>query len=551
MLPINTQASSTEDRHIIAASLKRQEEEAYKQTKILEKLADEFGKQRRASVKQNTNKKAETSTKGPGFFDMPLQDLKQMFVFDSGYKNKQNKQNTLKDIPQTLKFDSGQKSNNKQDTNKDENSDKKSQGVFKNMIENITDSNAKKEISETRKKLDNIVETPSEGDKVKKSIETAQEPPVEDKLKKSGDMENEETTQTERKSHVPFSQKIKQSFSEKMTNSMAGATTKDFSQLLTTKEYKEFTKKQTDRIVDALEGLDIGGSGSDSGGIGIPGLDVDSPDGKDDKKKGRKGRGRGPRPGTPKPGMPKPGVPPIPATAAAAVTSAAVVTGVLAAGTALTIGATNTLESMSDEQLEQLSQDRGSDTALAAQVILSGRATEEEKAAEKKRIDQKKQDLKDAPILTKYYDVGTEEYMKEMEDKKKREETKKRVKELVQQSKDKELNKNRIFARSPGDEMSAAADESNRNFARSPGDEMSAAAAAVTTTAPKLLDTVNEQKQELEDTKAATAPITVINNNTNNVGGGGGQSMSFASASAVNLDTAINDFFRSHGRIFA
>jgi hypothetical protein len=291
MLPINTQASSTEDRHIIAASLKRQEEEAYKQTKILEKLADEFSKQRRASTKQNTNNKAETSTKGPGFFDMPLQDLKQMFIFDSGYKNKQNKQNTLKDTSQNFKFDSGQKTNNKQDINNDENDEKKSQGVFKNMIENITDSNAKKEISETRKKLDNIVETPSEGDKVKKSVE----------------IENEETTPTERKRHMPFSQKI--------TNSMAGATTKDFGGLLTTKEYKEFTKKQTDRIIDALEGSGSGGGdggGGDGGGFGIPGIDIDLPGGNgSDRKGGRGGRGRAPtgRPGLPKPGMPKPGMP--------------------------------------------------------------------------------------------------------------------------------------------------------------------------------------------------------------------------------------------------
>jgi len=56
----------------------------------------------------------------------------------------------------------------------------------------------------------------------------------------------------------------------------------------------------------------------------------------------------------------------------------------------------------------------------------------------------------------------------------------------------------------------------------------------------------------LADNKAAPAPITVINNNTNNVAGGGsGQSMNFAAASPVNLDTSINDFFRSHGRIFA
>jgi hypothetical protein len=510
MLPINTQASSTEDRHIIAASLKRQEEEAYKQTKILEKLADEFSKQRRASTKQNTNNKAETSTKGPGFFDMPLQDLKQMFIFDSGYKNKQNKQNTLKDTSQNFKFDSGQKPNNKQDINNDENNEKKSQGVFKNMIENITDSNAKKEISETRKKLDNIVETPSEGDKVKKSIE----------------IENEETTPTERKRHMPFSQKI--------TNSMAGATTKDFGGLLTTKEYKEFTKKQTDRIIDALEGSSSDGGdvgGGTGGGFDIPGIDIDLPRGKGKPGMPKPGM---PKPGTPKPGLPKPGLPPIPPAAAAA----AVVTGVVAAGAALTYGATNVLNNMSDEQLEQLSESGGGDdSALAAQAILNGRKSQEEKDAEQKRIEQEQEDLKDAPFLTKYYGIGKEEYMKEMKDKKKKEADKKRVKELVQQSKDKQLKKKQATEAGPQEPLIIPDELKNLETA--------------STVTPKLLDTATEQKQELEDTKAASTPVTIINNNTNNVGGGGGQSMSFASASAVNKDSAINDFFRSHGRIFA
>ena len=165
------------------------------------------------------------------------------------------------------------------------------------MIENITDSNAKKEISEKRKKLDNIVETPREEDKVKQSVE----------------IENEESSPTERKKHMPFSQKI--------TNSMAGATTKDFSELLTTKEYKEFTKKQTDRIVDALEGLDIGGTGTGGGGgggIGIPGIDLPGGKGNPGGKPGM------PKPGMPKPGLPKPGVPPgVPVAGSAAAAAGA------------------------------------------------------------------------------------------------------------------------------------------------------------------------------------------------------------------------------------
>jgi len=549
MLPINTQASSTEDRHIIAASLKRQEEEAYKQTKILEKLADEFGKQRRASVKQNTNKQAETSTKGPGFFDMPLQDLKQMFVFDSGYKNKQNKQNTLKDIPQTLKFDSGQKSNNKQDTNKDENSDKKSQGVFKNMIENITDSNAKKEISETRKKLDNIVETPSEGDKVKKSIETAQEPPAEDKLKKSSDMENEETTQTERKLHVPFSQKIKQSFSEKMTNSMAGATTKDFSQLLTTKEYKEFTKKQTDRIVDALEGLDIGGGGG-SGGIGVPGLDVDLPDGKDGKKnqRGRVPKPGTPKPGTPKPGTPKPGMPKLPGAKFGARMALGAVAGTFMTGITLAthmeeLGANEAEEMEKIRQLEKETREAAGEPEPPSVLDIANDPNIPEGDARKLEARKRLENQTKVDSDVKKY--GKEEAGD-------RALARQKIEENLRQRKEEKDEIRRIQSRSkilPKTETNKATEAGPQEDLVIPDELKNLETASAVT--PKLLDTATEQKQELEDTKAATAPITVINNNTNNVGGGGGQSMSFASASAVNLDTAINDFFRSHGRIFA
>lgn len=515
MLPINTQASSTEDRHIIAASLKRQEEEAYKQTKILEKLADEFSKQRRASTKQNTNNKAETSTKGPGFFDMPLQDLKQMFIFDSGYKNKQNKQNTLKDTSQTFKFDSGQKTNNKQDINNDENNEKKSQGVFKNMIENITDSNAKKEISETRKKLDSIVETPSEGDKVKKSVE----------------IENEETTPTERKRHMPFSQKI--------TNSMAGATTKDFGGLLTTKEYKEFTKKQTDRIIDALEGSGSGGGGGDSGsGFGIPGIDIDLPGGNGPDRKGKQGRAPKPgRPGLPKPGMPKPGMPrfkmpPMP--------SPLRVLGTFATG----IGLYSHMESLNSDDLE--GEQERNDNANKARTDDANTIVNDPNIPEG---DARKLEARKTLEMQAKVDSDVKKYGKEEagdralarqrieENLRQRKENKDEIRRLKSRSKPSPQTVNETMKAGPQEDLVIPGELKNLETT-----------SAVT---PKLLDTATEKKQELEDTKAASTPVTIINNNTNNVGGGGGQSMSFASASAVNKDSAINDFFRSHGRIYA
>jgi len=548
MLPINTQASSTEDRHIIAASLKRQEEEAYKQTKILEKLADEFGKQRRASTKQNTNKKAETSTKGPGFLDMPLQDLKQMFIFDSGYKNKQNKQNIVKDIPQNFKFDSGQKSKNKQDTNDDETNEKKSRSVFKNMIENITDSNVKNEISEKRKKLDNIVETSPEEDKVKKSVE----------------IENEEPTSTERKKHVPFSQKIKQSFSEKMTSSMAGATTKDFGELLTTKEFKAFTQKQTDRIVDALEGLDIGGGGGggDDGGIGMPGVDIDLPDGPDGKnnKGGRSKPNKGSRT------MRKAKI----ATKRIGRSLKKLPVKKLALGAAsgfiLYEGLTH-MEDLNAEEDEDIAAYREEHPELFKKdedILNDPNASKEAKLVAQKNI-KLQQDI------GKY---GEEEARnREIARNSVEEKLKQRKVEKAKIGADREDAKNKDETGKPlqkrkwsdeagpqapltipmelGKSLKKDSDNIVQRLENPKMDETGKPLEPVAAVTPKLLDTVTDQKQELEDTKAATAPITVINNNTNNVGGGGGQSMSFASASAVNNDTAINDFFRSHGRIFA
>lgn len=89
------------------------------------------------------------------------------------------------------------------------------------------------------------------------------------------------------------------------------------------------------------------------------------------------------------------------------------VTGVIAGGAGLTYSATKVLENMSDEQLQQLSNDTGSETAIAAQAILSGRKTPEQIEADKQKANKLEKLLEDAPFLTKYYNVGVREYLRD------------------------------------------------------------------------------------------------------------------------------------------
>jgi len=60
----------------------------------------------------------------------------------------------------------------------------------------------------------------------------------------------------------------------------------------------------------------------------------------------------------------------------------------------------------------------------------------------------------------------------------------------------------------------------------------------------------NENAALTENTAISAAPI-IVNNNTTVASSGSGSGMSFVSGSPVNTNTAINDFFRYNGRIFA
>jgi hypothetical protein len=557
MLPINTQAQANSDK-LMLETLQKQGEVLSNQSKTLEKLVNELSKQSRSNAKVSTKAKAEASTDNQkqGFFDKPMRELLEMFKFESGGKDKES-------FSQKFKFESGGKTQEteKPETTKDTKDKSEDENILKSILEKFNESSEfQKQMAENSKTLQmisDITKTNSSIMKddlafVKKSYEDGEKEKDREALaqqiaEKLGVADTPEPVNPET-NNKKEDENSQEKLSTKIGKAVAENITRGIGLLLTTKDFKQISEKNTDNIIEALQGLNTGGGGGGNG-IDIPG--------------GTPGKGNKTNipktdiPGTPPPGGGQPPkVPPL--AAGSPLLAAGVVTSVIAGGAALTYGATNVLNNMSDEQLQQLSQDTGSDTGLAAQAILSGRATEEEKAAEEKRINQEREDLKDAPFLTKYYGIGKDDYMKELEAKKKKEADKKRLKELVQQSKEKELKKkqkqeevkvNPNLKNEAGPQEDLVIPKEMENL--SANETAVPPVEPVAAVAPKALDAVTEQKQELNDTKTAAAPITVINNNTNNVGGGGGQSMNFAAATAVNTDTSINDFFRSHGRILA
>jgi hypothetical protein len=66
-----------------------------------------------------------------------------------------------------------------------------------------------------------------------------------------------------------------------------------------------------------------------------------------------------------------------------------------------------------------------------------------------------------------------------------------------------------------------------------------------------ILKTADNEKAALTESTAISAAPIIVNNNTTVASSGSGSGMSFVSGSPVNTNTAINDFFRYNGRIFA
>jgi len=523
MLPINTQAQANADKFILD-TLQRQGEELSKQSKNIEKLVTELNRQRRANEKLRTNSKATDSTEGPGILNTPMADLLKMFKFESGddFKNNFGKRKNSKSNNSIEKEETDDKKSK-------EKMDDEDQNILKNLLDKFTESSEfQKQMSENSSKLLTAVDLAEKNIAVVKDDISI--------IKKSYE-EGEQDT---------FAQRMGKAVADNISNS--------FAPLLKTAEYKQFTKDQTTRIVDALEGMGGGEGGDDSGGGGfdIPG----APGGNNSKG------------GTPKGGASKPN------KGSRTMRKAK-------------IGARNLGRGLRKLPFGRLA--LGAATGL---ILYEGLTHAEElNTGEQDQIDQFKeenpnlfktdQDIANDPNANKNAKIVAEKNLKLQEDIKKygEEEAKNRAvardrveerlrqrkieKEKISAIRDKSLNADEIGNQLPKQKLTKEVgpqepliipnelNNLDNKLNQMNTDETGKALTPVSADAPKLLNSVTEQKQELADNKSAPAPITVINNNTNNVAGGGsGQSMNFASATPINTETSINDFFRSHGRIF-
>jgi hypothetical protein len=356
----------------------------------------------------------------------------------------------------------------------------------------------------------------------------------------------------------PQTKEDQQSLSNKMGKAVAENISKGFGTLLTTQIFKTVTEKQTDRIVEALQEISSGGGGLGGGS----GFDMDLPDGSRRNRRGTPGNGSRNQPkGGPK-GKPG-GKPPTPK---GKIPFGKIALGAVSAGI-LFEGLTYS-EELNKEEEEKLEQYREENPELFKNdkdILDDPNADKDAKRIAAKNIkmqeDIKKYGIDEAKRRAEARD-RIDERLKQRKDEQQKVESIKKEK-LNQDETGKQLDKPKWkMDASPQaplvipEDMNNLSDTGNINndissLAQTNAEDVNASLTPVTAKTPKLLDIVTEEKQEMVENKVVT-PVTIINNNTNNVGqGGGGQSMNFAAATAVNTDTSINDFFRSHGRIYA
>lgn len=574
MLPINTQAQANADK-IILDTLQRQGEELSRQSKTLEKLVNELFKQTRSNDKIRANAKAQASTDGQeqGFFEKPMADLmkdlrnmfkfesggKEMFKFESGGKKKQAKGSSSTD-------------NTTKETNKTNGED---QEVLKNILDKFVQmSDFQKQMTahtETLKMISDITKTNIAIMKddfafVKKSYEDGErdkdrELLAEQIAEKLGVAKELEDNPIDPNNNEPQAKEDQQSLSNKIGKAVAENISKGFGTLLTTQDFKTVTEKQTDRIVEALQEISSGGGlGGGLGGGNGSGFDIDLPDGRRNSRgvpgNGSRNQPKGGPKGKPggKPPTPKGKIP------FGKIALGAVAGGILFEG----LTYSEELNKEEEEKLQQFREENPELFKTDKNILDDPNADKEAKRIAAKNIkmqdDIQKYGVDEAKRRAEARD-RIDQKLKQRKDEKQKVESIKKEK-LNQDETGKQLDK-QPWKMDAGpqaplvipQELNNLSDTGDINndisrLAQTNAEDINKPLSPVAAQTPKLLDVVTEEKQELVENKSVN-PVTIINNNTNNVGQGGGQSMNFAAATAVNTDSSINDFFRSHGRILA
>jgi len=558
-LPFNPQAAANSDRLIIE-TLKTQGEQLTNQTEALKKLITQLSRQGQLEDKKRNNQKASTKTSiennsnSADFSEMPIKDLpKNIFkmLFGPG----------LDDIQKSFKS-KREKPKAKEEVDTKEAKKEGEPDVLKEILEKfVTSDKFQEKMKEDTKALLMIADsTKASMSIVKDDLEYVKRQYEDGETDKNGDILADKisaklgnNTDTG-KSAIPSNGIQEDTLSqlpEKIGKSISENLSEAFERLLTISAFKEITEKQTDKIVEALQAQESGG---DDGGIGLP----DMPDrgrnrsnrrGRGPKGRGPKGRGRMPKGGTPKGKLPM---------------------GKIALGAAsgfiLYEGLTH-MEDLNAEEDEDLAAYREENPELFKKdqdILNDPNASKDAKLVAEKNLRLQQDIQKYGEEEAKTREIArnsVEERLKQRKAEKAKIETDK------ENAKNKDETGKPLEKRKWSDEAGPQApltipmelgkslkEDSANNVERLANPEMDETGKPlepVSATAPALLNNVTEEKQDLTDNKPVQPPITVINNNTNNMNSGGGQAANFASASAVNKDSAINDFFRSHGKIFA
>lgn len=521
MLPTNPQSLTAADRSVLE-NLKQQGEQIDRQTKVLETLVDRVTRQMRSDEKLEKNdKKNKSEIKGdtkvkdiPGMAFDKLSDSLNDFIV--------KRFNSIKD-----KFkEEKSKPAEKQEAAKQEKEPKEDKDVLKNILNNmVTTSKYQEQMLEHTKALQSIA------DKTYVSINE-----LNNNLQNPENVEqpDENTTTTDTNTEKPKAEKKEKNTLRLLSNNEKSKLPASNDNTFDAANETTFTdKKLPDEIGVAVgkslkPNLDnLGKTLKDALAQGFGNLELAVND-------------------IDKTSLP---VPPVVAgaagTSAALLGSAALAAGGVTGGALLATGASNALSNATDEQLDMLSADIGSDTGIAAAAMLESRQPKlkpKEEQANIRKIDNQ---------------IASAESERNMSDKKAGGRyTEGRLERRADKIKPEYLKWAQKFYNDPNlqdpDYLSLPENkgilellEERQKLNVKPEMEKVTPKKKESTS---LMKAVTDENAELTS-KGGTQGAPIIVNNTTNAVSESGSSANFSSATPRNQSTAVNDYLRGNGRL--
>jgi hypothetical protein len=519
MLPTNPQALTAADRTVLD-NLKQQGDQINRQTKVLETLIDKVTRQMRSDERlEKGSKKDKTEIKGdtrvkdvPGVVFDKFSDKLNEFIMDMFKENK------------TKPIDKSKEPslNNKDKALKDE------KYVLKNILNNmVTTSKYQERMLEHTKALQTIADkTFVSINDLKDNLQNAEQP------ENNTTIEDTEKLKTDKKEKNVKKLKVE---TEKFKPMLAASNDTAFA---AANDETKFTEKKLPDSIGVSVGKNLkpqfdvlGKTLKESLTLGfgkletaIEGIDTTS--------------------------LP---IPPVIAGAAApsaaVIGSAALTAGVVTGGALLATGATNALSNATDEQLDMLSADIGSDTGIAAATMLESRKPKlkpKEEQASIRKIDNK---IESAESERNAADKKTGGRYTEGRLQRRADKIDTNALKWAQKYYNDPNMQDPDYLSLPKNKEILDYLEKNQNYISKNPDFNLKNVKPKKTDKTSLMQDVTEQNRALTSNSAKDSAPVIINN-TNNSVTDSGSSIAFASARPRTTSTSVNDYFRHNARLF-